>query len=175
MTRTDIISDILAFFKRLFKPLKNNNIVIQSDKIGQHMPNTNPEFFTLKELVFSQTAKDKGIDNIPDWDIVDNLKYLGTVLDDLRQAYGKPITVTSGYRCDALNKIVGGVKNSEHRLGLAADCRAKDMADFKRFCVDFFKTYPHDFSQVILEKNKTTEWVHIGVGSDKRQIFSLEV
>ena len=134
----------------------------------------NPKYFTFKELVFSQTALDKKIINIPSWDIIENLKYLGAVLDDLRQAYGKPITVTSGFRCEELNKAVGGVKNSEHRLGLAADCRAKDMEDFKQFCVDFFKTYPHDFNQVILEKSGKTEWVHIGVGGDKRQIFKIE-
>lgn len=157
--------------------MKNNNIVIQSDEIGQHMPNTNPEFFTLKELVFSQTAKDKGIDNLPDWDIVDNLKYLGSCLDEIRQAWGKPLRVTSAFRCTELNKAVGGVNNSHHKLGLAADIQPQDMKDFeafKKFIVGYFENYSGEFSQCILEKSGKSEWVHVSFADNRRQIFKLE-
>lgn len=138
----------------------------------------NPEYFTFKELVFSQTAQDKGIVNLPDWNIIENLKYLGTVLDDLRRAWNKPLRVTSGYRCTELNKVIGGVAKSHHKLGLAADIQPADMKDFeefKKFCVEFFKNYEHDFDQVILEKSKTTQWVHCSVAGNRRQIFNLDV
>lgn len=136
-----------------------------------------PEFFTFKELVFSQTAKDKGIDNIPDWPVIENLKYLGKVLDDFRNYWNKPVRVTSGYRCHELNKLVGGVGNSSHKQGLAADIQPQDMKDwdaFKKAAVEFFENYEHDFDQVIIEKSKNTQWLHIGIAGNRRQIFKLE-
>lgn len=139
---------------------------------------TNPEFFTFKELVYSETAIQNNIPNIPDWQIIENLKYLGKVLDDFRQYWNKPVRVTSGYRCTELNKLVGGVGNSSHKQGLAADIQPQDMKDwdaFKKAAVEFFKNYEHDFDQVIIEKSKNTQWLHIGVAGNRRQIFKLEV
>ena len=69
--------------------------------------------FTLSELVASDTATRMGIDNSPDDKATANLRLLATaILQPLRDKYGKPITVTSGYRCTALNKAVGGVATS---------------------------------------------------------------
>ena len=51
------------------------------------------------------------------------IKLVEFILDPLREAYGKPIVVTSGYRCDKLNTILGGAKTSQHRLGEAVDIR----------------------------------------------------
>lgn len=66
-------------------------------------------------MIRSNTAKARGIENIPDWgDIYRLQRLIETILDPLREWYGKPIIVTSAYRCEALNKAVGGVSTSYH-------------------------------------------------------------
>lgn len=71
------------------------------------------KYFTIKELCKSTTAEQLGIDNSPNSEIVNNLKQLVEyILDPLRERYGKPIHVNSGYRCPALNKAVNGSKTS---------------------------------------------------------------
>ena len=73
------------------------------------------KYFTLKELTRSTTATAKGIDNTPTPEVEKNLTLLvDNVLDKLREIYGKPITVNSGYRCPELNKAVGGSATSDH-------------------------------------------------------------
>lgn len=72
-------------------------------------------YFTIAELVKSETADKKAIDNRLPQELLPNAQALvNNVLDPLREAYGKPITVTSGYRCPALNKAIGGSKTSDH-------------------------------------------------------------
>jgi hypothetical protein len=79
------------------------------------------EHFSLEEMTNSQTAKRQGIDNTPSADVVAQLTNLcEDVLEPLRAKYGA-ITINSGYRSPALNKAVGGVANSQHVLGQAAD------------------------------------------------------
>ena len=71
--------------------------------------------FSFKEMIKSDTAEAKGIDNIPDWDEINALQTLiEAVLEPLREWYDKPIYITSGYRCTALNEAVGGVPTSYH-------------------------------------------------------------
>lgn len=73
------------------------------------------KFFSIDELTKSTTAQQKGIKNVPSKEQEQNLiALIENVLDPLREAYGKPIIVTSGYRCPALNKAVGGASNSQH-------------------------------------------------------------
>ena len=84
-------------------------------------------YFTLDEFVRSATATAHGIDNTPSKEAVTNLELLvSRVLDPLREAWGSPIIVTSGYRCEELNKRVGGVKTSYHLRGMAADIRPRN-------------------------------------------------
>ena len=94
--------------------------------------------FTWEEFVASDTAKKHGIINqITDWDARDNIIALvENVLQPLRDAYGKPITINSGYRCPALNKAVGGVDNSQHQYGEAADCGCDDPLAFARLIIE---------------------------------------
>lgn len=81
--------------------------------------------FTLEELVYSATALRLGIDNTPTDQEEANLRRLATeVLQPLRDEWGRPIVVTSGYRCAALNKAVGGTSSSQHLRGEAADIRS---------------------------------------------------
>lgn len=80
------------------------------------------KYFTVNELTKSITATRLGIDNAPSAAIVQNLNYLvDNVLDPLREAWGKPIRVSSGYRCPKLNTAIGGAKGSQHMKGQAAD------------------------------------------------------
>ena len=80
------------------------------------------KYFSIEEMIKSDTAKAKGIGNTPSQEVIDNLtKLIEAVLDPLREWFGKPITVNSGYRCEALNKAVGGSKTSDHMTGRAAD------------------------------------------------------
>ena len=83
------------------------------------------KYFTLPELTHSATALRLGLDNTPSPWATANLEYLvQNLLDPLREAFGKPIVVNSGYRCHELNEAVGGVDGSYHLKGLAADIRA---------------------------------------------------
>lgn len=80
------------------------------------------ENFTLEELTASSTAKARNIDNTPDELQTANLKKLAeTILQPVRDRYGKPMVITGGYRCPELNKAVKGVATSQHLKGEAAD------------------------------------------------------
>ena len=73
------------------------------------------KYFTLKEVIKSETAVRKGIDNTPDVKVISQLKSIcRNILDPIRKHYGKPIRVTSGYRCVELNKAIGGSSRSQH-------------------------------------------------------------
>ena len=89
--------------------------------------------FTLHELTRSTTATLQGIDNTPPAEAVHRLELLVEhVLDPLREAWGKPIHVSSGYRCPVLNKAVGGAPASQHMRGEAADISVGNPADNRR-------------------------------------------
>ncbi len=77
----------------------------------------NPRYFDLKELVYTGTW----LPNAPTWKQADNLRLLGLYLDRVREEYGHPILVNSGFRSAEVNAKVGGAKNSAHLDGLAAD------------------------------------------------------
>ena len=84
--------------------------------------------FSLDEMVASQTAARRGIDNTPPPEVVDELRRLcGTVLQPLRDSLGRPIVVSSGYRSPALNRAIGGAAASDHMHGRAADISVPGM------------------------------------------------
>ena len=137
------------------------------------------KYFTIEELCQSETAEKLKINNKPTEEIIEHLELLiECLLDPIREAWGSAIIVNSGYRCEELNKVVGGSKTSVHKLGWSADIRPKNgkMKEFKEFIVEFIKTRIWD--QCILEKSGNTEWVHISLfnnsGKQRRQIFELE-
>ena len=100
------------------------------------------ENFTLAELIHSTTADKHRISNIPGDEQIRNLQYgVDMVLQPLRNINKKPITITSGYRCAALNKLVGGVANSYHLQGNAADIRVHSEEEAKEL-FDILKTIP---------------------------------
>jgi len=115
--------------------------------------------FSLAELTVSDTAARKGINNAPTAEIKNRMILLANKLELVRKLVGKPVNITSGYRCPELNKLIGGVANSAHVDGYAADINVngytpKQLAEKIR---DSGITY----DQLILEYDT---WVHIAVG-----------
>ena len=134
-------------------------------------------YFTIAELYASDTAKKYNIDNTPNPIIISHLQQLINFLNPLREAWGSAIKVTSGYRCEKLNKLVGGSKTSSHLIGYGVDLIPANgrMDDFKKFIVDYMKM--RMFDQCIIEKSGKTEWIHIGLynakGQQRRMIFNI--
>lgn len=138
--------------------------------------------FTLQEMVQSPTARKKGIDNTPTDKVTGYLKALcETVLQPIRDEWGEPIIVTSGYRCPKLNVAIGGAKNSDHMFGAAADIKTKSdkPEDNKRLfqliiamkdqgkikCRQIIDEYSYDWIHVSINNehnaNKNNQVLHI--------------
>lgn len=117
-------------------------------------------YFNTEEMTKSQTAKLYHIDNTPTKEVVENLKKVMYILDIVRVYIGKPILVNSGYRCKKLNEMVGGVQNSMHTKGLAADFRTKEKEDINTM-FEFLRKNQKDFKIKELINYKT--FIHIGV------------
>lgn len=136
--------------------------------------------FTLAEFVVSETAKKKGIDNTPTlvdiYHMEELCKYL---LQPIRDAWGKPIKVTSGFRCYQLNKAVGGSPTSVHMRGWAADIKptSGSYKEFEEFVIDFLKSSDLKYDQIIRETSGKSKWLHIGyknnVGRQRMMIFGM--
>jgi hypothetical protein len=144
------------------------------------------KYFTLKELTRSDTATKNKIDNTPTDNAVKNLTALvDKVLDPLREMYGKPIYISSGYRCPRLNKAVGGVAGSQHKTGQAADIQQvkKIIQDGEEVTVvdheanrRVFKLIEEnfDFDQLLWENGG--RWIHVSYradGKNRRQVKRL--
>lgn len=118
------------------------------------------DFFSLEEFTRSATALRLKIDNTPKDYIIRNIQYgVQMVLDPLRRIIRSPIIITSGFRCSALNKAVGGVANSWHTKGNAADIRIKDEEEAKAI-FQALKTLP-SVDTVLFEHSATAIWMHV--------------
>lgn len=132
--------------------------------------------FTMAEFTRSETARSHGIANEPSAQHRRNIaEFVETLLDPLREAWavkcavehiGTPmLRVSSGYRSDALNRLVGGSATSAHSVGFAADLVPMNgrLLDFKRFCREWLAGRAYD--QLISENENADgvpEWVHLG-------------
>ena len=138
---------------------------------------TTKSYFTVAELYASDTAKKYGIDNTPNSIVISHLQQLINFLNPLREAWGSSIKVNSGYRCEKLNRFVGGSKTSSHLIGYGVDLIPVNgrMDAFKKFIIDYMKNKM--FDQCIIEKSGKTEWVHIGLynlkGQQRKMIFNI--
>lgn len=115
--------------------------------------------FSITELCKSDTAIKNGIKNIPSVAVCDNLlNLIFYVLQPVRNKFGA-IQITSGYRCEQLNKLVGGVPTSNHRNGFAADVIPL-QASFKQ--VYDYIVNNLDYDECLIETNKQgVQWLHV--------------
>lgn len=130
--------------------------------------------FKMSELIHSDTAAKYKINNMPDINSLDNMLDLITYcLQPIREKIGKPMIITSGYRCSTLNSHpeIGGVKNSQHTTGQAVDFVITGMAPDQ--IIEKIKSFGIEFDQLINEYDK---WVHISFveGKNRRQCLKIQ-
>lgn len=140
--------------------------------------------FTFEELEYSDTANRLNINNTIPKELEDNARRLLDFLQDMREKWGSPIRINSGYRCPELNKAVGGAKTSAHMYCNAADLSPINdrFVEFKKFLIEYIKDKSWD--QLILESSgkpgtpNYVEWVHLSLynnsGKQRKMIFSIE-
>lgn len=120
------------------------------------------KYFTIGELTSSTTARRYNIKNVPGIVELNNLTSLVEhLLDPLRELLGKPINVSSGYRCKALNSKVGGSKTSQHMKGQAADIYLKGLSNI--VIAKVLVASGLEWDQCIIEKGtlQNPQWIHL--------------
>ena len=131
---------------------------------------------TLKEVTKSDTAIRKGVSNEPNAEQLENLKVLANeVFQKIRDHFGVPIKVTSGFRSEALNKLIKGSKTSDHMKGCAIDIDMDGTPDITNAQVFNFIKDNLTFRQLIWEfgDNNNPDWVHVAYvkGDNKKQVL----
>ena len=135
--------------------------------------------FKLEEFTKSMTATRKGIDNTPG---AGEIKSLGDlcyeVLEPLRAHFDKPVTITSGYRSEALCEAIGSKKTSQHAKGQAVDFEIMGIPNIK---VAYWLINNVDFDQCILEYYKPDDgqagWIHVSYnekGANRKQVLTFD-
>lgn len=120
------------------------------------------KYFSLSELTRSATALKEGIPNDPNEAQIKDLKRLMDYLDKVREAFGKEIIVTSGFRSPRLNAAIGGSKTSQHMKGQAADIRPHDIKELRQL-FDLIRKIG-GFDQLIYEEPAgRTPWIHVSI------------
>lgn len=123
------------------------------------------KYFTLEEMIRSQAASRNGIDNSPNNLQLDAMKALvRNILDPLRESLGRPVIINSGFRNEAVNRLVGGSKSSQHRFGEAADIVVPGLTVTQ--VVNKIRDLKLPFDQVIDEFGS---WVHVSYGPRHRR------
>ena len=145
-------------------------IIDSSQKLTEH--------FTLGEFLRSEKAQKLELPNVPLKCHITSMRNLCVhSLEPIRQHLGLPLLITSGYRCEALNRAVGGVSHSQHLYGEAADITIpKAHRPFghptdeqtARLIYSYAQQYA-EFDQLILEHRGNTWWVHISCRIDLRR------
>lgn len=127
--------------------------------------------FTLAELISSNKAATLRIDNTPPADALRRLQGTAEMLERIRTTVGRPIVVTSGYRCPQLNRAVGGVTSSDHVSGQAADILSPAFGtpyQLARLLAPLVSTL--GIGQLILEGVKGKQWVHVSTRIPDKQL-----
>ena len=120
------------------------------------------KYFTIEELTRSQTAALHGYDNTPNATQKRDLLRLIDYLDGIREEFGEPIKVTSGFRSWDVNHTVGGVKKSQHLAGQAADIVPAKSPERLRELFDLIRKRG-GYQQVIYERKGQSVWVHVAI------------
>jgi len=114
--------------------------------------------FTLEELIYSETAQRKGLDNTPNEEVKANLVRLANFLEEVRRVIGRPIMINSAYRSIEVNSSIGSKPSSQHCLGCAADIRVTGLAPNE--IIKLILKSNIEYDQVIREFDS---WVHISI------------
>ena len=122
--------------------------------------------FDLSEFTTSQTAARLGISNKPSDEVIENLAETANLLEEIRKILGKPILISSGYRCPELNRAIGGAANSAHLTGQAADFTCPGVGSPLTVASIIAGTPGLEFDQLIHEFDS---WVHIAWRDNPRQ------
>jgi len=122
------------------------------------MQNKLSEHFSYQELTQSEVADRMGFDNTPPPAAYENLIRLANKLEEVRTLIGKPIMVSSGYRCQAVNAAVGSQPSSQHRVGCAADFKVPGISP--NDVVKAIKESGIVYDQLIREFDS---WTHISI------------
>lgn len=130
------------------------------------------KYFTFTELLRSETAIKSGIANMPfmtgEYAVYNNLEALvENLLDPIREKFATPMIITSGYRCERLNDLVGGEKNSQHRQGKAADFRFAGFTAKEMIQAFFEISETFDYDQLIYYKKR--RFIHISYNGAKNR------
>jgi hypothetical protein len=126
---------------------------------------------SLAEVMRSETAKRKGVSNMPTPEHIENFKKLAEkVFQPIREHFGVPIHISSGYRSAALNKAVGGSSSSQHCTGEAIDIDMDGTSITNKQIFDFIKEHL-EFDQMIWEfgTSANPDWVHVSYESTGKQ------
>jgi len=137
------------------------------------------EHLSLKEVTKSNTATRRGIDNSPTMEHLDNLKIVAEkIFEPLRNHFGVPIGISSGYRSYALNKAVRGSKTSHHCKGMALDIDADIFDNLTNKEIFDYIRENLEFTQLIWEFGTDEEpnWVHAAyeTGNLKKQVLQAK-
>ena len=131
------------------------------------------EHFELSEFTRSATADKLHIDNTIPEELIPNLKNLcEQVLEPLREHFGISVVISSGYRCPQLNKAVGGVPNSQHQKGEAADIIPPYTINHTPYTLKQWFYWLLDnthFDQLGFEQSGSTKWIHVSCKLDPTQ------
>jgi uncharacterized protein YcbK (DUF882 family) len=164
----------MNIFSKLLKILNVASNVVEEISMEEQITKN----FSLSELTYSNTAKSKGISNIPSESDYANMKALcENILQPLRDKLGKPILINSCYRGKLLNEAVGGAKSSQHMTGSAADIHVAGMTMYE--LATYIKNN-FNFDQLILEYSDAPSyingWVHVSYnngGSQRNQCLTI--
>jgi zinc D-Ala-D-Ala carboxypeptidase len=131
------------------------------------------KYITYQEATFSATAVRRGIANVPDDQQLRNMRTVATeVFDKVRAAFGSPIRVTSFFRSAAVNRAIGGSRNSQHTLGEAIDMQGVKVKNSQIF---WYIRKNLEFDQLIWEfgNDQEPDWVHVSFrkGKNRRQVL----
>lgn len=137
--------------------------------------------FTFQEFKRSEKAAELNIDNtIPELAEAHIVELVDILLDPLRDAWGGPLTVSSGYRCPDLNRVLGGSETSAHTAGWAADlvpasADPRGVQGLVDFAVEWLTATGLPFDQLIDERSGGSRWLHVGIrnlkGKQRRQVM----
>ena len=125
--------------------------------------------FTIEELAGTSNDKYKKLNLLKAQEHMGKMYMLAGFAERVREIIGKPMIITSGYRCPELNKAIGGAITSQHIFCEAIDFVVKGLRPedvFNRIVTSDLK-----YNQIIIERNKSgSQWVHISIGSYKQKL-----